>query len=90
MTAEFNVIIAAAAAAGGAAAAAVGVAWRLRGWLAAQFSASRETFFEAMKSHEDKDQARHEENLERFANIRIALARHGIDNGEGRFTADHH
>jgi|GEM_PF-7127650 hypothetical protein len=67
------------------------VPWRLRGWLGDQFDATRKMFNDTMKSHEDKDQERHEENLERFARIRIALAKAGINpNGENGIAQDRH
>ncbi len=68
------------------------VGWKARDWLAAKFehvgvqlSETRKTFHDKIDAHEQLDQERHEQNLERFASIRIELARHGSDNGEGRY-----
>jgi hypothetical protein len=89
MIALAGVALAAVSAFGGAAIAAIGVSWRLRGWLGDQFSTTRQTFYDAMDSHEALDQKRHEDNLERFTAIRVMLASHGIENGHPR-SSDRH
>lgn len=55
--------------------------WKARDWLAEQFSETRRSFHEKIEAHELIDQKRHEENLERFADIRVELAR---KNGDAR------
>lgn len=64
--------------------AAVRTSWNLRAWLADEFSTTRKIFFDAMDAHEALDQKRHEDNLDRFSDIRAALASRGIMNGGER------
>lgn len=61
--------------------------WKARDWLAKQFSETRSSFFEKIEEHEQVDQKRHEENLQRFSDIRVELARQGKSNGG--FREDH-
>ena len=56
-----------------------GLGW----WLAGKFSDVKEAASENLASHEKRDQQRHEENLQRFGSISVALARLGYRNGSG-------
>jgi hypothetical protein len=53
----------------------VGAVFRLTWWLGKQFTAVKETYASALQAHEAQDEKRHVENLERFSNINVALAR---------------
>jgi hypothetical protein len=55
----------------------VGLGW----WLSGQFRKIEKGQDAILDAHEEKDQKRHEENLERFRLISIALARLGYKNG---------
>jgi hypothetical protein len=54
-----------------------GLGW----WLSRQFRKVEKGQETILDAHEAKDQERHEENLERFTQIKIALARLGYKNG---------
>lgn len=54
-----------------------GLGW----WLSGRFRKVETGQRSILDAHETKDQERHEENLERFKNISIALARLGYRNG---------
>ena len=72
--------------------AAAGSSWGAVGtlgwWLSGRFRAVERTTAETIAKHELIDQRRHEENLENFSDIRISLARHGI-NGSGQQAYGH-
>lgn len=74
--ASANLIIAACAAFGSITSVAT-LGW----WMAGRFRASDDRQSSQLDKHEEKDQERHEENLERFRLISIALARLGYTNG---------
>jgi hypothetical protein len=76
MTLEPSIINAALAIFGSVASVA-GLGW----WLATQFRRVESAQRKILDAHEDKDQERHEENLGRFAEIKVALARLGYRNG---------
>lgn len=66
----------------------VGVNGLLIRWLTASFNGLRseikengQSYTKWLINHEDKDQNRHEENLHRFEQISVALARMGSSNG---------
>ena len=75
---DVSPILAVAVAVGGSAGSAVGLGW----WLSGQFRKVEKVQHAMLIAHEDKDQERHEENLERFGKISVALARMGYKNGE--------
>lgn len=54
-----------------------GLGW----WLRGEFRKVEKAQSNILDVHEEKDQKRHEENLDRFAQIKIALARLGYRNG---------
>ena len=54
-----------------------GLGW----WLRGEFRKAEKGQESIIDAHEAKDQERHEENLERFAQIKVALARLGYKNG---------
>ncbi len=54
-----------------------GLGW----WLRGEFRRVEKGQDAILDAHEAKDQERHEENLERFAQIKVALARLGYKNG---------
>jgi hypothetical protein len=54
----------------GSAASVAGLGW----WLSGRFRSIETAQRKMLDTHEDKDQERHEENLERFSQIGIALA----------------
>ncbi len=60
----------------GSAASVASLGW----WLSARFRAVENACREMLEEHEQKDQERHEENLKRFAQISVALARLGYRN----------
>jgi hypothetical protein len=69
--------------AGGPIASVAGLAW----WLSGRFRSIERAYTASLAAHEDKDQTRHEENLERFGDIRAEIAggmRRG--NGDGRHS----
>jgi hypothetical protein len=66
-----DVLAAAATAIVGSISSAVGLGW----WLKGQFQEVQDTSKALIKEHEDKDNLRHEDNLERFSAIKIELAR---------------
>lgn len=55
-----------AAAAIGATAAAVSVAWSVRGYIEKGFKKNRKIFYKALKEHDDKNDKRHTENVQRM------------------------
>ena len=59
------------------AASVAGLGW----WLSSQFRKVEKNHQSTLAVHETKDQERHEENLGRFAEIKVALARLGYKNG---------
>jgi hypothetical protein len=66
--------------------------WKVRDWVSSkfdeigdQFSETRKLFYDKIDAHESVDQQRHEENLERFADIRVEIARKL--NGSGTHAA---
>ena len=54
-----------------------GLGW----WLSGRFRRIEVSNATMLDTHETKDQERHEENLERFSKISVALARLGYKNG---------
>ena len=50
-------------------------------WLSGRFRAIEVAYKDSLDAHEVKDQSRHEENLDRFNKINIALTRMGYKNG---------
>jgi hypothetical protein len=52
-----------------------GATVRLTWWLAKQFTGIKDAYAKALKDHEAQDEKRHEENLERFGAINVAIAR---------------
>lgn len=71
-------------------ASAIGGAAALAWWLSRQFSEARKVFYEALEhhretfsekvdNHERLDQDRHEQNLDRFGSIQVALAKLGYE-----------
>jgi hypothetical protein len=76
MTLEPSIINAALAIFGSVASVA-GLGW----WLSTQFRKVEDSHRAMLVVHEAKDQERHEENLERFKLISVALARLGYKNG---------
>jgi hypothetical protein len=40
--------------------------WKLRGWAEEQFNATRENAHKILEKHEEKDEQRHRENVERL------------------------
>lgn len=65
-----------------------GLVWKLRDWLAHEFTATRKSFHEVIDAHEALDQRRHEENLERFTQVKVALARAGLNGGSGAASSN--
>lgn len=61
----------------GSAASVAGLGW----WLSGRFRSVENAQREMLDRHEELDQSRHEENLGRFAEIKVALARLGYKNG---------
>lgn len=51
-------------------------------WLSGRFRAIERTYTASLEAHEEKDQTRHEQNLDRFATLNERLARLG--NGAAR------
>ncbi len=72
-----STIVNAALALVGSAASVAGLGW----WLSGQFRKVEKAQNNILDAHEEKDQKRHEENLDRFKNISVALARLGYKNG---------
>lgn len=70
-------ILTAAATVVSCAGAVAGLGW----WLSGRFRKVEIGQRAILDAHEDKDQERHEENLGRFAEIKVALARLGYKNG---------
>jgi hypothetical protein len=56
---------------------AAGLGW----WLSGRFRKTENFHRELLSSHEKEDASRHEDNLERFRLISVALARLGYTNG---------
>ncbi len=54
-----------------------GLGW----WLSGRFRKIETSNAAALTTHDEEDQRRHEENLERFRLISVALARLGYKNG---------
>ena len=60
--------------------------WGHRGWLEGQFNATRENAHKILEKHEEKDDARHHEIMERQGELeRAVAARH--DENARRMTA---
>jgi hypothetical protein len=73
----YDNIITAATGIVGSGASVFGLGW----WLSGKFRAVEEAARNQLSSHEARDQERHEENLERFSKISVALAGRGHKNG---------
>lgn len=50
-------------------------------WLRGQFADAKDSAALNLAEHEQRDQARHEDNLQRFGVLNVALARLGYKNG---------
>jgi len=55
-------------------------------WLSGRFRAIEKAYTAALATHEVQDQTRHEENLDRFSEINVRLARMG----NGSYEQAHH
>jgi membrane protein YqaA with SNARE-associated domain len=77
MTFDIAPIVAIFAMIGGSVGSAVGLGW----WLSGRFREAENNQLVQLNHHEMRDQKRHEENLERFRHISIALARLGYTDG---------
>ncbi len=62
----------------------IGTVWRLSWSLGKQFNSIREAYAVSLKAHEDEDQRRHEQNLERFGQINTVLASLSPQHGNGQ------
>jgi hypothetical protein len=51
----------------------IGYLWRVSWWLGDQFKQTRQYLEGLLEKHEDKDQKRHIENVERFSHIEVKL-----------------